>query len=312
MTDLTQFDRLSKPWVKWFMILSILYWLWFAVVVGIDDLNIYFYIMITFFFFNSARTRKLLVVFSPFFIYMILYSSLKVLHKFNVFTIHIEDLYELEVKLFGIWYNGKKVPVSEYFVENLNPFLDFYAGASYITWVPFPILFALILFFSNKPKIAFNFWISFLIANLLGFIGYITYPAAPPWYYFEYGSQLIVDLKGNAAGLARFDDIIGMPIYKNMYSEGTNTFGAMPSMHAAFPLLLTYFSLKFGKKWITIVAIISMVGIWFGAVYTAHHYIIDIIFGILCGILAIIITESLINRKFAVRWYESAIDFIRK
>ena len=164
---------------------------------------------------------------------------------------------------------------------------------------------------SEKPKIAFDFWIAFFIANIFGFLGYIIYPAAPPWYYFEYGNELINTVPCNAAGLARFDDMLGINMYRAMYSQGTNTFGAIPSMHAAFPLLLVYYSLKFKNHWLTALFTLSLIGIWFGAVYSAHHYVIDMILGIVCGILGLIITELLVNRKFVPYWYKSALNFIR-
>jgi membrane-associated phospholipid phosphatase len=141
-------------------------------------------------------------------------------------------------------------------------------------------------------------------------MGYIFYPAAPPWYYFKYGDNLIIDSIGNPAGLAKFDALLGISMYTDMYAQGTNTFGAMPSMHAAFPLLLVIYSLKFKNKLLTLLFFISMIGIWYGAVYTAHHYLIDIIIGIVCGIIGLFITESLVNRKFMPKWYLKAIAYI--
>jgi len=311
MTKTAQFERFDKKWISIFAVLSLLYWLWFGFVVGIDYLNVYFYILFLLLAFGTLKSRKVFVVFSPFFTYLLFYSSLKVLHNYNIFKIRIQELYDLEKYIFGFKYNGQIITPNEYFLDHINVFADLFAGASYFTWVPFPVLFVLFFIYKKRPEIGFQYWIAFLIANLLGFIGYIVYPAAPPWYFMEHGNQLIVDLKGSAAGLERFDDLLGISLYKGMYSEGTNTFGAMPSMHSAFPMMLTYFSMKFGRKWLTAIAFISMIGIWFGAVYTAHHYILDIILGIICGIIALIATESLINRKFVAKWYDSAIDFIK-
>jgi len=312
MTNFPQFERFNKKWVSGFVILSILYWLWFGFVVGIDNLNIYFYFLFIALVFGNLKSRKVFAVFSPFFIYLVFYSSLKVLHRYNIFKIRIQELYDLEKYFFGFDYNGVRITANEYFYTHLNTFSDFFAGISYFTWVPFPILFVFITILYKKPQIGYQYWIAFLTANLFGFIGYVMYPAAPPWYFMEYGNQLMVDLAGSAAGLERFDDLIGISLYRGMYSEGTNTFGAMPSMHAAFPMMLTYFSLKLGKKWVTLLSFISMIGIWYGAVYTCHHYILDIIFGILCGIIALFVAESLINRKFVANWYESTMNFISK
>jgi hypothetical protein len=311
MTEIAKYVRFNKKWVSIFAVLSLLYWMWFGLIIGVDELNFVFYLLFIILAFGTFGSRKVFVVFSPFFIYLLFYSSLKVLHKYNVFEIRIQELYDLEKSFFGFTYNGKVITANEYFLEHMNVFSDLFAGASYFTWVPFPVLFVFYFIYKKRPEIGFQYWIAFLIANLLGFIGYITYPAAPPWYFLEYGNQLIVDLKGNAAGLERFDDLLGISLYKGMYSEGTNTFGAVPSMHAAFPMMLTYFSMKFGRKWLTLLAFISMIGIWYGAVYTSHHYILDIILGIVCGIIALIATESLINRKFVFKWYDSAMNFIK-
>ena len=310
MSDLTQFERFSKKWLIWFALITVVVWSWFGFIVGIDTTAILYYLMIVGLAFTNKTTRKLFIVFAPFFIYLFFYISLKVLHEYNTFPIHLEDLYQWEVDWFGVEMNGQRVSINEYFNENLNTFSDIFSGLFYVTWVPFPIIFVFIVYFNNKRKIGFDYWLSFLFANLIGFMGYIFYPAAPPWYFLEYGNELLQNMGGSAAGLARFDEFIGYPLYTNLYTQGTNTFGAMPSMHAAFPLILVFYSLKFKNWWVTSIAFISLIGIWYGAVYTSHHYVIDIIFGGLCGILGIIITEFLVNRKFVPDWYQKAVQFI--
>ena len=39
-----------------------------------------------------------------------------------------------------------------------------------------------------------------------------------------------------------------------------------------------------------------MAGIWFTAVYTAHHYIIDVTLGIACALLGIVLFEKALMR----------------
>ncbi len=305
------FNRFAQPWVVAFFVITVLYWSWFGLLVGVESTDIALFGLITIFFFFNHSSRKLFVIFSPFFIYLVFYNSLRVLHKYNPFPVHIEDLYNAEVSLFGIYQNGMKVSMNEFFIQHSNLFSDIFSGMFYITWVPFPILFGFYLFFMKRPEIAYRFWVSFLIANLFGFIGYITYPAAPPWYYLEYGNELLLNVPGNAAGLAKFDELLNINMYTTMYSQGTNTFGAMPSMHAAFPLMLVFYAMKYKNKWFIGLFTISMIGIWYGAVYTAHHYILDILMGIVCGILGLIITELYVNRKFVPKWHKFALAYIR-
>lgn len=310
MSSDTVFKRFTGKWVIPAITLSMIYWFWFGLFVGVDAMTILFFFGVLILFFGTASTRKLAIGFSPFFVYLVLYSSLKVLHKHMQLPVHIEDLYFFELKLFGVNFEGARVTLCEYFNHHQSKFFDIISGIAYITWVPIPIIFGFVLFFNEKHQLLFNFWLCFLIANIFGFIGYLGYPAAAPWYYFEYGNHLIPTAPSSAAGLLRFDELIGFPLYANMYSAGTNTFGAMPSMHAAFPLILVYFSRKYGNQLLTGIFLLSLLGIWFGAVYSNHHYVIDLVAGIFCAILAIIITESIVNRKFVADWYDKTMNYI--
>ena len=304
------FDRLSKNWLLPFVLLSVLYWLWFGLVVGVTDIEIVFYIFISIIFFLSSGTRKLFLSFSPMFIYLLGYSSLRLLHNSDSGSIHNQDLYDTELSLFGFNFGGEHIIPCEYFAEYHNTFLDAITGAFYVSWMPFPVIFGLILFFSGKRKLVFNFWLAFLFANILGFIGYILFPAAPPWYYLQYGAEIMHNAPPSAAGFLRFDEIIGFPLYENMYSKGTNTFGAMPSMHAAFPTVLVYYSIKYKNKALILLFTISMLSIWFGAVYSNHHYILDVIVGICCAIIGILLTETMVNRTFVPNWYKRTLIYI--
>ncbi len=311
MVHSSSYNRFSQAWLISFGILSVLYWVWFAGFVGVDTLAVGFFILMIALFFGNETSRKFGLAFSPLFIYMICYSSLKILHDYNPFPILVKKLYDLEVQFFGVDVNGTKVTLCEYFNEHIHPFFDIVAGTFYITWAPFPILFGIYIFFKNKRKLVFDFWLCFLLANIFGFIIYILLPAAPPWYYLQYGDNLMVNAPGEPAGLARFDEMIGFPLYHGMYSQGTNTFGALPSMHAAFPLVLSFYSLKYGNKVLSTLFIISLLSIWFGAVYSNHHYIIDVLMGIGCGIIGIFLIENTVNSNLVPSWYTKTIDYIK-
>ena len=140
------------------------------------------------------RSRQFVYVFLPFFIYLVLYDSLRILHDYNIFEVINQSLYDLELSLFGVNENGTTITLNEYFANRQHIILDIYAGIFYISWVPFPIFFTILLFFKKWESLAFRYWLSFLITNLLGFVIYITLPAAPPWYYFEYGAVVNLEL----------------------------------------------------------------------------------------------------------------------
>ncbi len=90
----------------------------------------------------------------------------------------------------------------------------------------------------------------------------------------------------NPAGLIYFDRITGINICSRLYSENTNVFAAIPSLHAAYSLLTVLHASSTKNVWLRIALVFFMVGIWFSAVYSRHHYVIDVLMGGVCTLCA--------------------------
>lgn len=245
----------------------------------------------------SPVTRKFILGFSVFIIYWIIFDYMKAFPNYLFGAVHIESLYKAEKHLFGIHNNGTVLTPNEYWLHHTTPFLDVAAGLFYLCWVPVPLLFAGFLFFRNREQF-FNFSWTFLLINIIGFIGYYCYPAAPPWYVQQHGFTFHASTPGNTAGLARFDNYFGVTIFQSLYAKGSNVFAAMPSLHSSYPLLVLYYGGRNKLGWASIVFAVIAAGIWFSAVYTSHHYMLDVIAGIMCAFLGISIFP------FLSRWYK--------
>ncbi len=145
----------------------------------------------------------------------------------------------------------------------------------------------------------FTFAFTFLLVNLIGFVIYYLYPAAPPWYSQLYGFEFIANTPGNTAGLSRFDSFFDVGIFKSIYSKSSNVFAAMPSLHSSYPLIALYYAVKSKISLpLTIIIGITMPGIWFAAVYTSHHYVLDVLAGISCAIVGIILVNMFVAKRF--------------
>jgi len=243
-------------------------------------------------FFPYKETRKLAVALLPFFIFAISYDWMRIFPNYTVNPIDVEGLYTLEKSIFGIIDNGIKQIPCEYFVKHQHPVADFLAGIFYLGWVPVPVGFAIYLYLKKKRDIFLQFTLVFLFTNLFGFICYYIYPAAPPWYAMEYGFEAIVNTPGGMGGLARFDQLINYPLFGFIYGRNSNVFAALPSLHSAYLVIALFYSIK-GKAPVPIIAVIVlfMFGIWCTAVYTAHHYVIDVLAGIACAWIGIFLFE---------------------
>lgn len=186
---------------------------------------------------------------------------------------------------------------NEFFHIHHCAVMDFMAGIFYLCWVPVPILFGLGLYFSQQRKIYLRLALVFLFVNLIGFVGYYIHPAAPPWYVMNYGFEPILNTPGDVAGLGRFDAMTGLTIFQGLYGRNANVFAAVPSLHSAYMVVALFYSFRARcYNWLRVIFAIIMVGIWFTAVYSGHHYIIDVTLGILCALLGICCFEYVLMR----------------
>lgn len=263
-----------------------------AVWVGLRPEHIGMAILFSILFFASSATRKLAVGLLPFILFGISYDYMRVYPNYQVNPIDVEGLYNLEKSLFGISENGKTLIPCEYFALHNWKIADFFAGIFYLCWVPVPVAFGLWLYFKDR-SLYLRYSMVFLFVNLIGFAGYYVHPAAPPWYAIQYGFDAILNTPGNAAGLGRFDELTGGTVFNSIYGRNANVFAAVPSLHAAYMVVaLCYAIIK--KCPVIILALFAtiMLGIWATAVYSSHHYIIDVSLGILCALLGIVLFEK--------------------
>ena len=239
-------------------------------------------------------TRKIALALTPWLIFGCSYDWMRLLPNYEVNPIDVRGLYEAEKSLFGIAAaDGGVLTPCEFFARHHAPLADIMAGVFYLCWVPVPIAFALWLYFKGDRRHYLRFSIAFLFVNLLGFCCYYIHPAAPPWYVMNYGFEPILNTPGNTAGLARFDQLLGIPVFHSIYANNSNIFAAVPSLHAAYMLIaLAYAAMSRQRKWLITAFAIIMVGIWWTAVYAGHHYVIDVLLGIITAIIGTYILEK--------------------
>lgn len=152
-----------------------------------------------------------------------------------------------------------------------------------------------------------------MFVNLIGFAGYYIHPAAPPWYAINYGFEPILNTPGNVAGLGRFDAFFGVTIFDSIYGRNANVFAAVPSLHAAYMVVALVYAIIGKCRWyvVTLFSII-MVGIWGTAIYSCHHYIIDVLLGISCALIGWLVFEYILMRIPAFkRFFERYYTYIK-
>ena len=282
-------------------LLSVSYLLLSALVLGFKIDQVALALLFNFMYYLSHPTRRFITGFSIFIVYWIVFDFMKAIPNYNFNTVHIESLYNAEKSLFGTNTNGRIATPNEFFALHSTSFLDVLSGFFYLCWIPVPLAMAAYLFYANRRQFIY-FSLTFFLVNLLGFVVYYVYPAAPPWYVQQYGFKFLAQTPGNTAGLSRFDAYVGAGIFKALYSKSSNVFAAMPSLHSAYPLLVLYYGVKNKLGVLNLPFALIMAGIWFAAVYTSHHYVLDVLAGIICAISGIFLFNRLLvpDKRFEV------------
>lgn len=160
--------------------------------------------------------------------------------------------------------------------------------------------------FALPLVVAFTFWVlerglfyRYLLALMLmsfaAFICYVLIPVAPPRFAGSFGPPLEVE----DIALSTFTQLHFAPVTTWLYgSISGNPVAAFPSLHSAYPLLAFLFA---RTRWprASLILLAWAAAIWFSVVYLGHHYVIDVVAGILFAIGAYAALQSSILKRFA-------------
>ena len=263
--------------------------------------------------YGGRLLRPLLRFFLPLIATAITYDSQRFYSDYIRGPIHVTEPYAFDKFFFGIHTaQGAILTPNEWCQLHTHPALDVITGFMYLFFIAIYVLFAAYFVFyrsrtgtakikaaeiaKRSPGLMWGFY----FLNVLGYSTYYWYAAAPPWYVSEYGlGPANMSVQASAAGCLRFDQILGTHFFTGMYGRAADVFGAIPSLHVAYPLMAVYFAFRFGAG--RIFAISFYLLMCFSAVYLNHHYILDILWGSTYAILISLI----IDRYFLSRSHET-------
>lgn len=309
-----------KAWPKWWKTLTplrkyspaalvLLYWLCLYGLGGLRGDHWTVGLTLITLSYGGKALHQILRFLMPLFLTGIVYDSQRFYSDYIRGTVRVEEPYFFDKKFFGISTPQGVLTPNEWWQLHTHPVLDLITGFFYLAFIGIFVLFAayFVFFVAKKgtkkhssarltieaPKIMWSFfWL-----NVVGYTTYYWYPAAPPWYVSIYGlGPANMEAKPNPAGCLRFDEMLGTHFFTGMYGRSADVFGAIPSLHVAYPLLAVYFAYRFGTA--KAFSIIFYLAMCFSAVYLNHHYILDILWGSTYALItAIIVDRYFLNGK---------------
>lgn len=237
-------------------------------------------------YYSGPRARELCRFFFPLYLASIIYDSQRWWGDYVRAEVRVKEPYLFDKLFFGIRTPDGVLTPNEWWQLHTSPWLDVITGFFYIAFIPMFLAFAAYFRFvlpwrRRDPDFATYgqavMW-AFFWVNMIGYSTYYWFPAAPPWYVAEYGlGPARLDVMASAAGCVRFDQALGTHIFTEWYGRSADVFGAIPSLHVAYPLQAVYFAFRFGSA--RLAALVFYAMMCFSAVYLNHHYVLDILWG---------------------------------
>ena len=234
----------------------------------------------------------------------LLYDSMRLVQQLGVTPdrVHVCDLRAKELALFGFTVDGERVTVHDWFQAHPSAFLDDLCAIPYATFILVCVACATWLYVRDYRRMVRFAWCFFAL-NVMGFVTYHLYPAAPPWYFHAHGCAVDVLARASEGpGLARVDARMGIHYFAGMYGRSASVFGAMPSLHCAYPLLVVLEGWA-AFRWPWRIASVAFAALMvFSAMYLDHHWLLDGIAGMTYCAIVVAVGRAI------TRWHDAHVS----
>jgi membrane-associated phospholipid phosphatase len=232
-----------------------------------------------------ARDRIPLLKFAPFLLLILTYESIRNLTLIlGTGDLHVTDLIVWEETISG----GLIPSFTLQHALSSQPYtwlVDIVANGFYMTHFFSVIAVGLLLWYVRRDQYG-PFLLGVTALSYAAFLTYVFFPAAPPWWASMNGY-----LKGQAVDLSHS---LLTPSY--IIATG-NPVASMPSLHTAYPFyLFIYCVFIWRRKGLPV--IILPAGVAISSIYLGHHYVIDILAGLLYAVIAFLGTAWLVRSRF--------------
>lgn len=168
---------------------------------------------------------------------------------------------------------------------------------TYVSHFIVPYVVVILLWFRNRQ--AWKEWVvAFFTTSVLGLIGYVLYPMAPPWMAGSDRYPYHVDaLRGVRRVARRGLELLDLKFADRLIESGArvgNQVAAMPSIHTAFSVLFAVFffvRLRSPWRWALFLYPTAMA---FTLVYSGEHYVVDVLAGAACALIGFAVARRLV------------------
>ncbi len=234
---------------------------------------------------GGRKARAILLEAAPFFVFLVGYDLFRYPRAALITADRVLgcEVRALERSLFSA---GSSQSWPEYFAAHNTVWFDVIAAVPYSAFIFVVGGYGIFLYFQDRVRMRRFLW-AFTIGNYVAFAVWLVFPAAPPWYILSHGCEIDAGALPSAAALTRVDALLGLTYFHDLYSQSAMVFGALPSLHCAYPVmgLLVAWPHATWKTRPIHIAYSALMAV--SAVYLTHHWMLDVIAGWLVALFSV-------------------------
>jgi len=215
-------------------------------------------------------------------------------NKVSVARAHLLEPLRLDEWLF----NGQVPTVwlqEHLYTQGVAHWWDKVATVVYLSHFLVSLILAIVLWCVNYELFR-RYLAAFVTLTLVTLTTYVLYPAAPPWM-----AALNEKLPHVDRVVQSTLSVVGSETVNTAVEKGaaySNPVAAMPSLHAAIPMLLAVFFWPRARAWVRALLLGYAVAMAVTLVYTGEHYVTDVLLGWFYA-LACVVAVNQVRRRLA-------------
>ncbi len=208
------------------------------------------------------------------------------------------------------WLFGGHVPTvwlqQHFYDHGVVHWWDRVAVVVYLSHFLVSLVLAIVLWCVNY-RLFRHYLAAFVTLTLVTLSTYLLYPAAPPWMAALSGKIPDVDRVVQSTLHALKSGTVNTAVEKG--AAYSNPVAAMPSLHAAIPMMLLVFFWSRVRVWVRVILVSYTLAMALTLVYTGEHYVIDVLVGWLYAVVCVL-AVSQVRRKLNRSAPEPASDLV--
>jgi membrane-associated phospholipid phosphatase len=224
---------------------------------------------------SGVKWKRLVKDWLPFFLVLTVYGLLRSYASHTLWGPFVRPQVWIDTHVFGLGVDPTVQLQRWLYTPGLH-FWDYLCWCCYMSHFFASFIVAAVLWRTNYEK--FRRYVPLFVGlTFLGYVTYVLYPAMPPWM-----ASATHHLPPTVRIVPLVLDHLHLHSGAAVFTGGDkfdNNVAAMPSIHAAYPMLICLFFWKGSSSRKRIILLAYPICMAFTLVYTGEHFVIDIIMG---------------------------------